>query len=72
MQVLPGLTALFYLGFDGITGLLPGGEPAQDGGNVLEAIIEQNARRTGAGFLARSGAIGDDPLVGVEFGLACF
>ena len=41
---------------------LPGAEATQDGGNVGKTIVKQGKRRTGAGFFAGSGAVGDDPL----------
>jgi hypothetical protein len=53
-----------------ITGIFPGSEAAQDRGDVFETIVEQDPRRTGAGMLVKSGAVGDDPLVGIQFGQA--
>jgi hypothetical protein len=49
-----------------IPGLLPGGIPTQEGFNPLETGIDQDARRTGAAFFRRSGAVGDDPLIRVQ------
>jgi hypothetical protein len=43
-----------------------------DGRHMLEAIGQQNLRRTGAAFLGGSGAVGDDPLRLVEFVQAAF
>jgi hypothetical protein len=61
-----------YLRFDRIAGFFPGGKAAQDGCHVLEAVVEQEARRTGAGMLVQSGAVGDDPLVRIQLPQAGF
>ena len=47
--------------------LLPGCETSQKGGRLFETVFEQDLRRTGAGLLRRSGAVGDDPFLLVEF-----
>ncbi len=39
---------------------------AKDRVDALEAVLDQNLRRTGAGFFIRSGTVGDDPLVGIQ------
>jgi hypothetical protein len=41
-------------------------QPAEDGSDFDEAILQQNERRTGAGVLVQSGAVGNDPLVFIE------
>ncbi len=46
-----------------VTGLLPGGESAQQRGDADELVLEQDERRTGAGFFRWSGAVGDNPGV---------
>ncbi len=53
-----------------VPGLLPGGETAQQGGDADESVLQQGERRTGAGFLRRSGAVGDNPVVLIQFGQA--
>jgi len=50
-----------------VAGIFPGDQAAQDRGDVLETIVEQDARRTGAGMFVKSGAVRDDPLVGLQF-----
>ena len=58
--------------FDWVVLFLPGAEATQDGGNIGKTIVEQDARRTGAGFFTGSGAVGDNPLSRVEFSQAFF
>jgi len=51
----------------GIARIDPRLQAAEDGGCVLKTVLKQNGRRTGAGFFAGSGAVGDDPLCFIEF-----
>ena len=55
------------LRFHRITGVEPAFEAAENGVDSGKAVFEQDGRRTGALFFTRSGAVGDDPLVRVEF-----
>lgn len=50
------------LRLNGIARIEPRLKTAEDGGCFLETVFKQNGRRTGAGFFAGSGAVGDDPL----------
>ena len=54
------------LGLDRIASPDPRLKTAQDGRDPCETVLEQDLRRTGAGLLGRSGAIGDDPPSSVE------
>jgi len=58
------------LGFDGVAGLDPRPESAQDGCHPGEPIFQQNLRRTGARFLGRSSAVGDEPRIRIELTFA--
>ena len=58
--------------FDRVARLLPGCEATEDGIDPLEAQILQGKRRTGARFFRRSGAVSDNPLVGVQLVDAVF
>ena len=54
------------LGFDGIASVHPGAKTTFDGSDALKTIVDEDLRRTGARLFIRSGAVGDDPLAGVE------
>jgi hypothetical protein len=66
---LTGSDIGFFLlaAFNRITGIFPGIEAAQDGVDVRKAVLKQDFRRTGARLFGWSGAIGDDPLIGIQF-----
>ena len=57
---------MFCLWFDRIPGFDPCGKTTQDGGDAGIAVLQKEERRTSARMLAKSGAVGDDPLVFVE------
>lgn len=69
-RVGPGLSGWESLRLGRISGLLPGGESAQQGGDAGESVLEQGERRTGAGFFRWSGAVGDNPIVFIQFAQA--
>jgi len=45
---------------------------AENGGYILKSVFNEDGRRTGARLFAGSGAVGDDPLIGVKFTKAFF
>ena len=49
-------------GFDWVTRVYPGLQTTENRVDLREAVIEQDTRRTGAGFLRGSGSIGDGRL----------
>jgi hypothetical protein len=58
--------------FDRVAGVNPGIQPTFDGCNLFITMTDQDLRRPGAAVLGRSGAVGDDPLVGRNFVQAVF
>ncbi len=60
------------LWLNGITCIEPRLEAAKDGSCFLETVFKQDGRRTGAGFFAGSGAVGDDPLSFIKLAQTCF
>ena len=55
-----------------ITRIFPCIESTQYRVDVFETMVEQDARRTGAGMFVKSGTVGNDPLCGVKFVQAGF
>ena len=58
---------LFRLWLYRITCINPSLKAAQDGSDMLITIMQQDERRTGTCVFLVSGAIGDDPLILIEF-----
>lgn len=54
-------------GFHWITGFFPGSITTQNRSNLLETVVQQNARRTGARFFGWSGTVGNDPGLSAKF-----
>lgn len=54
------------LRFEGITGIHPGLESAEQGFHFFITVAQEQERRTGARMFVRSGAVGDDPLLFFE------
>lgn len=57
---------LHCLGLNRISGIDPGLQAAQDGADPRIAIMQKDERRTGAGVLIKSGAVGNDPSAFIE------
>ena len=51
----------------GVACIDPGFKTAEQGGDVGKTVFDQDERRTGARFFIRSGTVGDDPRIWVEF-----
>jgi hypothetical protein len=60
------------LWFGRVSRIHPGSESAEECIHFYISILKHEERRTGACVFARSGAVGDDPLIFVEGNVVVF